>query len=64
MAMQAIGDAGHWLVEGVVEHDDAALGQGRVGHGKIVRRGLGGVAAIDADEAQRVPPPAAPGRRR
>jgi hypothetical protein len=53
MAVQAIGDTGPLLVEGVVEHDDAAFGQGRIGHGEVVRRGLGGVAAIDADEAQR-----------
>jgi hypothetical protein len=30
-----------------------AFGQGRIGHGEIVRRGLCGVAAVDADEAQR-----------
>ncbi len=53
VAAHAVADARPLLVEHVVDHDDAALGDRRFRRGQVMRRDLGGVATIDADEAQR-----------
>src|SRR5258708_11617018 len=53
VAMHAVDDTRPLFVEHVVDHDDASLGDRRLGRRKVMLRNLGGMTALDAHEAQR-----------